>query len=340
MSEPVRIDSEVDPDCEVDPDSSFDSRPARPWLRRDTPILWRSADTVQVGEAERSVLIKDLPRDLLGWARSLQGDRTMHEALRDCPDASAGRRLIDALCAAGALDDAARAPRIAQRLTRAQRDRVQRHHAAARLIYSDDRAHLAVEARAAARVAIHGRGPLADAVQVALRHSGIGRVHRSSPPSSAARSGRAASTMTDLQVLAHTWHPDAFDDAGCLALDLPHLPLAAWGAHGVVGPLVVPGRTPCLGCGHLHARDRDPAFPTLQMQRAHARPEPPAVDTALILAVAALATVQIIGWLESLAGGETDPHRLHVRLPGGQIVREEFAAHPLCGCGWSSSASG
>jgi len=309
-------------------------RPARPWLRRDTPILWRSARSVQVGEGERRVIIHDLPRELLRWARSLAGDRTEEEAVRSCPDPPAARRLLEALRFAGALDDAARAPRINRPLSQSQRDRVHRQHAAARLTYSDERAHLAVEARAHARVGIHGSGPLADAMRVSLRHSGIGRVEMMAPPSSAARTGRAASASTDVMVLAHHWHPDTFDDAGCLALDLPHLPVAAWGSHGCVGPLVVPGQTPCLRCAHLHAHDRDPAFSTLQMQRVHARPDTPAIDAGLALAVAAVATVQITGWIESLAGCEPDPHRLHLRLPGASIEREDLTAHPLCGCGW------
>ena len=188
-------------------------------------------------------------------------------------------------------------------------------------------------------MAIHGRGPLADLLRVSLRHSGIGQVHMMAPPSSAARSGRAASASTDLMILAHSWHPDTFDDAGCLALDLPHLPVAAWGSHGCIGPLVVPGQTPCLGCAHLHSRDRDPAFSTVHMQRVHARPDTPAIDPGLALAVAAVATMQVTGWVESLAGCQPDPHRLHIRLPGGIVDREDLAAHPLCGCGWLRTAS-
>ncbi len=315
--------------------------PHRPWLRRDTPILWRSARTIQVGEADRRVLISDLPRDLLRWARTLRGDRTLEDCLADCPDADAGRMMLRALDSAGALDDAARAANVTSSRPRALRDRDQRHAAAARLTYTDERAHLTVDARALARISVYGTGPLAQAVRISLRQSGIGHVTDAAPPSSAARIGRTQATGIDLFVLAHAWHPDSFDDAGCLALDVPHLAVAAWGAHGSIGPLVVPGRTPCLRCGLLHAQDADSAFASLHLQRVHAHPDVAAVDTALAAAVAAHAAMQVCAWLESLGEhAEAIPmsHRLHLSLPGGLERREEFPAHPLCGCGWSDES--
>ena len=311
--------------------------PHRPWLRRDTPLLWRSARTLQVGEAERTVHISDPPRELLLWARSLRGDRTLEECLAACPDVDAGRRMLQALAAAGALDDAARASHATAGLPRALRDRDQRHAAAARLTYPDDRAHLVVDARALARIGVFGQGPLARAVRIALRQNGIGQVTTMTPPSSAARVGRFQAADIDLFILAHAWHPDAFDDAGCLALDVPHLPIATWGKRGTIGPLVIPGRTPCLRCGLLHAHDRDSAFPTLHLQRSHALPEVAAIDTGLALAVAAHAAMWVCAWVESLGDDRVSAdssHRLQVTLPEGGVSHEEFPAHPLCGCRW------
>lgn len=48
--------------------------------------------------------------------------------------------------------------------------------------------------------------------------------------------------------------------------DLPHLPIGFEKDATVVGPLVVPGRTPCLSCRDAHERDRDPAWPRLHAQ--------------------------------------------------------------------------
>lgn len=313
--------------------------PARPWLRRDTPLLWRSARTLQVGDAERTVLIANPPRDLVNWARSLQGNRTLEQCLADCPDPETGTTMLRALVLAGALDDAAHAASATPHLPRALRDRDQRHAAAARLTYPDERAEGTVDARSAARIGVFGQGPLAHAVRISLRQSGIGHVLTTTPPSSAARVGRSQSSDIDLFVLAHAWHPDAFDDAGCLALDVPHLPVAAWGSQGSVGPLVIPGHTPCLRCGFLHAADHDPAFATVHLQRSYARFDTVPVDTALALAVAAHAAMQVCTWVDSVGvapAAETSPIRLGLRLPGGHIAEHPLSAHPLCGCRWSS----
>ncbi len=48
--------------------------------------------------------------------------------------------------------------------------------------------------------------------------------------------------------------------------DVAHLPIAFEVGGTSVGPLVVPGRTPCLSCRDGHERDRDPAWPMLHAQ--------------------------------------------------------------------------
>ncbi len=48
--------------------------------------------------------------------------------------------------------------------------------------------------------------------------------------------------------------------------DIAHLPVSFDAAGVSAGPLVVPGRTPCLACRDGHDRDRDPAWPLLHCQ--------------------------------------------------------------------------
>ncbi len=48
--------------------------------------------------------------------------------------------------------------------------------------------------------------------------------------------------------------------------DIAHLPVAFDFGGVSVGPLVVPGETPCLACRDGHERDRDPAWPLLHCQ--------------------------------------------------------------------------
>lgn len=51
-----------------------------------------------------------------------------------------------------------------------------------------------------------------------------------------------------------------------LSADIPHLPVSFERGRVTVGPLVLPGVTPCLSCRDGHERDRDPAWPRLHAQ--------------------------------------------------------------------------
>lgn len=51
-----------------------------------------------------------------------------------------------------------------------------------------------------------------------------------------------------------------------LRADAPHLPVAVEPARITVGPLVVPGVTPCLSCRDAEDAARDPAWPTVHSQ--------------------------------------------------------------------------
>lgn len=48
--------------------------------------------------------------------------------------------------------------------------------------------------------------------------------------------------------------------------DTAHLPVAVERGRTTVGPLVVPGESPCLSCRDEHERDRDPAWPRMHAQ--------------------------------------------------------------------------
>lgn len=58
----------------------------------------------------------------------------------------------------------------------------------------------------------------------------------------------------------------ARDAAALLSVDRVHLPVAFDAGGSTVGPLVTPGRTPCLSCRDSHDRDRDPAWAALHVQ--------------------------------------------------------------------------
>jgi len=75
---------------------------------------------------------------------------------------------------------------------------------------------------------------------------------------------------------------------------VPHLAASADEAIGIVGPLVVPGRSACLRCLDWTRTDRDPAWPLILAQLAGRPPEPLACDAPLAAAVAAHAAAQAL----------------------------------------------
>ena len=107
---------------------------------------------------------------------------------------------------------------------------------------------------------------------------------------------RAHGTRPDLAVLIGI--PDPELAARLMRERVPHLAVSASEAIGVVGPLVLPGRSACLRCLDLARTDRDPAWPLILAQLASRQADPPACDAALAAAVAAHATAQVLAFID------------------------------------------
>jgi hypothetical protein len=115
---------------------------------------------------------------------------------------------------------------------------------------------------------------------------------------------------------------------------IPHLAVSATEAIGVVGPLVLPGRSACLRCLDLTRTDYDPAWPLILAQLGGREPDPPACDAALTAAVAALAAAQALAFLDrSPEPQATVNGTLELVLPGWQWRRRTWPPHRACICG-------
>ncbi len=113
----------------------------------------------------------------------------------------------------------------------------------------------------------------------------------------------------------------------------PHLAVVCAEDRVVVGPLVLPGRGPCLRCLDLHRTDRDPAWPHLAAQLlAQAGRARPRGEVASSTAGAGLASLQVIGFFDELAVPATVGRTLEVTLPDGLVEARRWTAHPACGC--------
>lgn len=112
--------------------------------------------------------------------------------------------------------------------------------------------------------------------------------------------------------------------------DLAHLSVVVGEVDVTVGPLVVPGRGPCLRCVDLHRCDADPRWPAVATQAAAAPVE--GVESTLAPLGAALAVAEATSHLQggpTLALGATLGISACDRLP----VRRTWTVHPDCGCG-------
>jgi hypothetical protein len=110
--------------------------------------------------------------------------------------------------------------------------------------------------------------------------------------------------------------------------DVPHLSVSTEPDGAVVvGPLVRPGVTGCLGCADQHARDRDPDHALVCDQRwRHPGAAPAPADVAIACGLAA----------RTLLDAESDVSDGAVPLPvavrDGALLPRAHAAHPRCLC--------
>jgi bacteriocin biosynthesis cyclodehydratase domain-containing protein len=184
----------------------------------------------------------------------------------------------------------------------------------------------------AASIRVHGRGPLSDLLVEALRCSGA-RIAHSSQPHAA-----VTSADVDLVILSDSLVADPRMVRDLHSRRVPHLPVRVRDGTGLVGPLVIPGVTSCLGCADLHRSDRDAAWPAIAAQL---RDTVGVADRATLLATAALALSQVNRVIAAVRGQEAVPDpgpppalnaTLEFDLNAGSIVARHWTRHPLCSC--------
>jgi bacteriocin biosynthesis cyclodehydratase domain-containing protein len=219
--------------------------------------------------------------------------------------------------------------------------------------------------RAASTVVVEGCGPLAVGLVLGLATAGVGAVHvvtsgavlegdlgtglvdadrgrdRASATAAALarlRPGVRAGpprqrTVPDLVVLADAGTPDPVRVAQLHATGTAHLAVRVRDGIGVVGPLVLPGRTACLGCLEIERCARDPVWAAAAAQLVGV---PGRATTACVAATMGLATAQALVALDgpdSAAGPPVLDATLELDADAGTIVRRTWRPHPDCRCG-------
>lgn len=183
----------------------------------------------------------------------------------------------------------------------------------------------------AADVAPGGLG--SEAIGIA-RDRGLAALFRAEAPGS----GNSVSASPHFVVLAPAGETGRDQGDHLLRAATPHLFVQVVETTGVVGPLVVPGRTSCVRCHDLWRTDRDRAWP-LVLHHAALRPaRMPACDVALATTVAGMAVTQVLGHLDGYEVTTLDG-TLEITLPTGLPRRRSWTAHPGCGCTWDTALS-
>lgn len=325
----------------------------RPALKPGLLPVWRDRDTLQIGiDSRRAVALTGMAG--VAWVITLlDGSRDRAQVIEAAADRGIppeiAERVVALLATAGALDDF---PAGTLRLLPSPlRARLAAELAAVSLAHRDgDGGARTLARRLTAQVRIHGVGRIGAGIASILATSGIGLVTHADPPEdpapapppkrpttprpNAGRAGKAppSAPLADLAILAG--RPPMELLARLMRERIPHLAVSADEAIGVVGPLVIPGRTACLRCLDLARTDRDPAWPLILAQLAGREPDPLACDAPLAAAVAAHAAAQALAFIDRPAeAGAVANGTLELVLPSWQWRRRTWPPHPDCGCG-------
>ncbi len=291
----------------------------RPRLLPHAVPLVRGSATVQLGLWPGDAVVLDgLSTGEVAFVTRLDGTRDRGQVLRDA-DVERGEALLRVLDDAGLL---ARASGGTGRRTDPPRTPIVRVHGAGRL--ADDIA-LQLSGHGVARV-VRDDGTSGG--------SGRGAPERGAAGQSAA--GQGAGGQGDGPALVIVVEHRAVGPdvrAEVEGLGAPVLPVVHDGPHGVVGPLVVPGRSACLRCLDLTRADQDPAWAALlwQATTSSVRPDLAQTDPDRELAAFLAATAVMVAGC-AIRGQCPPGVSLEASLPWPRAVQRRWTPHPSCGC--------
>ncbi|MDX3195484.1 ThiF family adenylyltransferase [Streptomyces sp. MN03-5084-2B] len=327
--------------------------PAHPALLPGLTVLERGPREIQIGlDPRHGVIVENLSPHLIAKLRALDGSNPVDRLLlAESEHSGQLRTLLRQLTALGLVTDAGRADGPGFRGEPGLWSLRARHHQPAM-----------ADRRRAAAVSVHGEGRVAVAAAVLLANAGIGHVELQVPGTVTEHDLGSGLTAADLgrprrQALAdllrrvdpevrvtrlHDRYPDLalLTDAVVPAPELvaelmgdgvPHLAARVRDGTGIVGPLVVPGRSSCLRCADLHRTELDPCWPRVAGQLAgrHQRPDLGAVQSCASLAVAQAMRLLSPSAPAPPAWNAT----LEIDAFAGRIRHRRWPPHPRCRCG-------
>jgi hypothetical protein len=178
-----------------------------------------------------------------------------------------------------------------------------------------------------------GAADVGAATGAAVRQA-VGRVRGMTQDRGEHPTGRDGLHRPDLAVLVADDVVDSRRGDDLVRHGVPHLAVVTSPDRVVIGPLVLPGRTPCLRCLDLHRTDRDPGWPQVvsQLLSGQVRRDCGRAETASATAAAGLAALQALVLLDGHATPVSVGRTLELTLPDGLVERRSWRLHASCGC--------
>ncbi|SPT52758.1 bacteriocin biosynthesis cyclodehydratase domain [Actinomyces bovis] len=332
-------------------------------LRAGAPVLWREPGVTQIGSTPgRAVVLSNLqPRDQLlleQLSYSAKPIDLMAMASRFGLPRKEAKRLAQALISGGVLapdqvptpvnadevywdglvfDARARSRRLARAIVGVLGSAARTQ--ASLLRSAEPQPPMLTLAPTALPEAKPGQpDPLVLSLACHLATAGVGTVlvHRDRATSQALRQRHPAlvqhaplDTRPDLTVSLSIGATDLVQERRLLQEDLPHLLVTVRETGLELGPVVVPGQTPCGMCLEQWRQEADPSWPELTLQ-LQASPRP-AVESLLAEQAAALAARMV---LDALTGRGKAWWGTSVELTAVDPLGLErrWEPHPDCGC--------
>ncbi len=338
----------------------------RPVLSPASPWLWRDPETLQLGGVgDRAVVLAGLDPPVRQVLRLLDGTRDLTQVEQGATAAGCPpdrlRTLLDLLTGAGLLVQATD-PWPAG-LDQDDRVRLESDVASLALLHGGTGLG-ALGRRTGSSVVVLGARRVGAPLAALLVAAGVGDVQvrdegrtrgrdtavgglraedlgRGRGNAATARLREVSATTRNaptprpaVVVLAPAAGLDGRDALSLRSSTVPHLLAEVRDTVGVVGPLVLPGRSACLRCLDLARTDRDPDWPALAVQLAD-RPST-ACDAVLAASVSAQAALQVLSLLDGLVPAAVDGS-LELSLPDWRWRRRSWSPHPDCDCRWQAA---
>lgn len=169
-------------------------------------------------------------------------------------------------------------------------------------------------ARSRRRVCVVGEGRMAAGIVDLLNRCGVGHVRQSD---------RRPADRADLAIVVNPQQPPTLTAEVHARRRLPYLMVTIADGAVNIGPLVVPGRTPCIACVEFHHRD---AVPRWCLFGSDDSP----VEVALRELAVATTACQAMQYLDGIPC-QARATTIQLRPPFG-MRRRVWEPHPSCGC--------